>query len=110
MALLAPQYPRITGTAITFSSAAGGGDTIAPAPSSVLHVRNGSGSPITVTVVVPGTDDFGQARPDIAVTVAASAHTAIGPFSSALLLNSSGVIDITYSGVTSLTVAHVTNG
>lgn len=111
MALLAPQFARISGQAITFASAAGGGDTIAPTPSSVLHVRNGGGSTITVTVVVPGNDEFGNARPDIAVSVAAGAHTAIGPLSSPLLPDpADGLIDITYSAVTSVTVAHITNG
>lgn len=111
MALLAPQYAKVSGTAITFASAAGGGDTLAPNSSSVLHVKNGSGSPINVTVVVPGNDEFGTARPDIVVAVAAGAHTMIGPLLSPLLPDpSTGLIGITYSSATSVTVAHVTNG
>ena len=110
MALIAAQYPLITGKTLTFASASGGGDTLAPTPTSVLHVKNGSGSSINVTVVVPGNDDFGQARPDIVRAVPAGEHHIIGPLSSPLLLNGSGVIDITYSSVTSVTVAHHTTG
>jgi hypothetical protein len=111
MALLAAQFARAAGTTITFASAAGGGDTINPTPSSVLHVRNGSGSSINVTVVVPGSDEFGNARPDIVVAVAAGAHAAIGPLSSPLLPDpADGLIDITYSSATTVTVAHISNG
>lgn len=111
MALLAPQIPRVTGTTATFTSAAGGGDTVAPSPTGVLHVRNAGGSSINVTIVVPGTDEFGQARPDIVRAVAAGAHEMIGPLSSPLLADpTDGLIDITYSAVTSVTVAYITTG
>ncbi len=110
MAALTAQIPRITGTALTFASASGGGDTCPISNTGCLHVKNGSGSPIDVTIAVPGTDDFGQARPDPVIAVAAGAHTVIGPLSSPLLANGSGVVDISYSSATSVTVAYVTTG
>jgi hypothetical protein len=110
MALLARQTAKVTGTVITFASASGGGDTVAPDPFGVLHVRNASGGTLTVTVVVPGNTQFGQAQPDVAVAVAAGASVAIGPLSPDLADPATGLINITYSGVTSLTVAAVTTG
>lgn len=110
MAAIAPQVAKVVGTAVTFAAASAGGDTVAPNPTGILHVKNGSGASITVTVVVPGNTEFGQAAPDIPVVVAAGGHAAIGPLNSQTLLNGSGLVDITYSGVTSLTVAYVTSG
>ncbi|MDP9183846.1 MAG: hypothetical protein M3P04_13860 [Actinomycetota bacterium] len=104
MALLANQQPKLSGTAITYAAAAGGGDTIGYTPYGVLRVKNGSGSSITVTVVTPGNTQYSQADPDIPVVVTAGAEVAIGPFPSTLAVD--GVISITYSGVTSLTVAY----
>lgn len=109
MALLAPQQIQITGPAITLAAAAGGGDTVAPNDRLFLWVKNASGSPITVTVVVPGTY-FGQALPDVAVSVpATTGERMIGPLDSRLADPSTGVISITYSAVTSVTVAAVKN-
>jgi hypothetical protein len=66
--------------------------------------RNASGSPITVTVVVPGTY-AGQPLTDVPVSVpATTGERWIGPLSSRLADPTTGLINITYSGVTSLTV------
>jgi hypothetical protein len=65
--------------------------------------------PITVTVLTPGNDKYGQARPDIAVAVpATTGERLIGPFPADLADPADGLVAITYSGVTSLTVAAVT--
>lgn len=109
MALLATQQIGFTGGAITLASAAGGGDTITPDDRTFLWVKNASGSPITVTVVVPGAY-FGQNLPDVAVSVpATTGERMIGPLDRRLAdpTVSPPVINITYSGVTSLTVAAV---
>lgn len=109
MALLAHQQVQITGPAISLASAAGGGDTVVPDDRLFLWVKNASGAPITVTVVVPGTY-FGQALPDVAVSVpATTGERLIGPLDRRLADPSTGLINITYSGVTSLTVAAVKN-
>ena len=106
MALLATQQIQITGSAITLTAAAGGGDTITPSDRTFLWVKNGSGSPITVTVVVPNSY-FGQPLADVAVSVpATTGERLVGPLDRRLA-NASGLVDITYSGVTSLTVAAV---
>jgi hypothetical protein len=107
MALLAYQNPKPSGVALNFTSAAGGGDTIKPEENGVLLVRNGDGTATTVTVVVPGDDKYGQARPDLTFSVAAAATAAFGPLPVDLGDVSDDLIDITYSKVTSLTVAAV---
>jgi len=106
MALLTPQMSTPTGTVLTFAAASAGGDTFTPGSTSILLVRNSDASSKTVTVVTPGTI-YGNAIPDIATTVAAGATTAIGPFLSDLVNTATGLIDITYSAVTSVTVAAV---
>jgi hypothetical protein len=104
MALLSYQQPTLAGTAITYAAAAGGGDTIGYTPNGCLRVKNGSGGSITVTIVTPGNTQYGQADPDVPVAVAAGTEKAIGPFPAGMAVD--GVISITYSGVTSLTVAY----
>jgi len=106
MALLAAQQVQITGTTITFAAAAGGGDTVSPDDRAMLEIKN-AGSQITATVVVPGTL-FGQALADVAVIVpATTGHVRIGPLTRDLADPTTGLINITYSGVTSVTVAIV---
>lgn len=105
MALLTRQQVVLAGTAITYSPAAAGGDTINPGDRSELRVKNGSGGAITVTIVVPGNTRWGLPEPDVTASVPAGAEWAFGPFPTELA--SSGVVSITYSGTTSLTVAHV---
>ena len=105
MALLTPQQISIAGIAPTYAAAAGGGDTIAPDDRTFLHVKNGSGASITVTVVTPGTVG-GLAIADLSVAVAAGADRMVGPLTAALFADpTTGLVPVTYSGVTSLTVA-----
>lgn len=107
MALLAAQQVTITGLTPTFAAAAGGGDTVTPDERVFLRVKNTDAASKTVTVVVPGTV-YGQARPDVAVTVAATTgDVLIGPLVQDLANPSTGVVDITYSAVTNVTVAAV---
>jgi len=104
MAAIAVQGSSNTGTALSFVAASGGGDTVAVTNATQLFVRNADASSKTVTIVRPGNDRFGQAIPDIAVAVAAGATTAI-------LLDpefrdpATGLVSLTYSAVTSVTVA-----
>lgn len=80
MADLVPQTALVVGTDLTaITPTVTVGDWV-PTQSRVL-VRNGSGSSITVTVVVPGNDAYGNAKPDFTKTVAAGAVTSLGgPF------------------------------
>lgn len=104
MALLTYQQPKLTGTTITYAAASAGGDTLGHTTGGVLRVKNGDAAAKTVTVVTPGNTAYGQADPDIPVTVAAGAEVAIGPFPAGLAVD--GVVSVTYSAVTSVTVAY----
>lgn len=111
MALLAPQGITRTGTAVTYAAATTGpGDTFVPNSRGILVVKNGSGASITATVVIPGNTDFGQAVPDVPVVVAAGAETHIGPFPASAADPITGLITVTYSAVTTVTVAYMSLG
>jgi hypothetical protein len=101
MALLAPQSVALPSLLPTFTAAAGGGDTANGGAGRFLVVKNGGGAPITVTLAVPGNDDFGNARPDLGVTVANATERYI-PLNRAEF---GSPVSITYSAVTSVTVA-----
>lgn len=103
MAALATQQVTINGTQLTYTAAAGGGDTVTPSDRTFLSVNNAGGSPITVTVVTPGTF-AGQPLADVPITVTNGTRKEIGPLTYALA-DSTGVVPITYSAVTSVTVA-----
>lgn len=53
-------------------------DTFVTGPRSFLHVKNGSGSSINVTLNIPG-QRFGQPITPVVVAVAAGAEKLIGP-------------------------------
>lgn len=109
MALLSVQQANTKGKVITYAAAAGGGDTFAvPHDHVEFRVKNGGGSAITVTLVIPGNNSYGEPMPDIASTsIAAGAEVAIGPIPAVAVDGSTGVAGVTYSGVTTVTVAVV---
>lgn len=105
MALLTTQQTTSAGGAITLAAAAAGGDTADISNGrTLLWVKNGGGSSITVTLATPGTVDGDLAIGDRAVTVANATEKLIGPLNPAVY---GGVVAITYSGVTTVTVAAV---
>lgn len=112
MALLATQSVTLAGLAPAYAAAAGGGDTFVPDKDTFLHVKNASGGAITVTIVTPRTDPVGNAVADVAVVVPlTTGDRMIGPFNAEIFADpTTGLASITYSGVTSLTVAIVKNG
>jgi hypothetical protein len=103
MAALATQTIAITGLAATYSAAGAGGDTVALGDTTVLHVKNGSGSSINVTVAVPGTE-YGQARPDVVVAVGAGADKFVA-IPREIADSSDHRVHVSYSSVTTVTVA-----
>ena len=110
MALLTVQPVTASGLNPTYVSAAGGGDTVRPGDDVFLHVKNGGGAPITVTIVQAVSCSFGGATPthDRVVSVPASGERMIptGP-AARYASQSTGLASITYSAVTSVTVAAV---
>lgn len=111
MALLAPQSIARTGTVVTFTAATTGpGDTFVANTRGILVIKNASGASITATIVIPGNSEYGQANPDIPVTVAAAAEVQVGPFPANAADPVTGLITVTYSAVTSVTVAYMSLG
>lgn len=106
MAAIATQNIVPAGVAPSYAAANGGGDTFVPDKDTFLHVKNGSGGALTVTVAVPGTERYGVATADLAVSVPAGAERMMGPFPADVFADSSiaGSAAVTYSGVTSLTI------
>ena len=106
MATLTTQVITADGLDPTYAAAAGGGDKVRPGPGVFLHVINGDASPITVTIAAPCNFYGSVAKPDLAVTVAASGEKMIPvpatPFADP---SDSGLAAIAYSAVTSVTVA-----
>jgi hypothetical protein len=106
MAALTVQSLSVNGVVPSYDSAAGGGDTFVNNGDTFFHAKNGSGSPITITFATAGTVAQGVAISDVAVVVAAGAEKMVGPFDQTVFNGSSGV-SVTYSDVTSLTVAAI---
>lgn len=104
MALLTAQPLNVVGVKPTFAAAAALGDTLKPGANQVLIVTNGDASAKTVTLVRPGTE-YGQANADVAKVIPAGEtwYFLVPPE----FADTDGLIDITYSAVTSVTVAVV---
>ncbi len=105
MATLAAQSISRSGLEPVPVAAAGGGDKFTPSDRTFVTVANGSGGDITVTVVSV-TTVIGLAVADSVTVVTAGESRDIGPFPHEhFAAASDGLAAITYSGVTSLTVA-----
>ncbi len=106
MAQLTLQTASPTGLAITYAAAAGGGDSFANDGKTYLHVKNGGGGSINVTINSVAACDQGFDH-DIVVAVANGAEKVIGPFPTGRWNDTNSNVNVTYSGVTSVTVAAV---
>ena len=110
MATLTTQVVNRAGTVITPVAAAGGGDAMTVGSGMMLEVVNGGGAPITVTLNVPASRTF---EPNVAITSPAISVTNgttkwIGPVDAGTFMDpTTGLCTITYSAVTSVTVAAV---
>lgn len=94
----------LSGVTPTYAAAASGGDKFPNDGKTLFHAKNGSGSPITVTVASLVTCNQGQTHNN-AVVVGANSEEMIGPFDQSRFSDGTGLVSVTYSGVTSLTVA-----
>jgi hypothetical protein len=105
MAALSNQEVKRAGLKPAYASANGGGDTFEPGENVYLHAKNGSEASITVTIVTPG-KVIGADIADVAVAIPGGEERMIGPFPSRHFADpTTGKASITYSGVTSLTIA-----
>jgi hypothetical protein len=111
MATLAAQTINRLGTTPTYAAAAGGGDAMPCGSGMFLHIKNASGGNITVTIAIPA---GASGYPNAAYTSTAvvvpltTGDKMIGPIQAPLYQDpTTGLATVTYSGVTSLTVAAV---
>lgn len=85
-------------------AAAVGGDSFAITGQEFLVISNGSGSPITVTMAITQTVD-GEAVTNRTYVVAAGHVVVLGGFNPSIYADTNGLLQLTYSGVTTLKVA-----
>ncbi len=107
MADITAQTAARSANELTMASAAAGGDTFTNTGIELLLIINGSGSPITLTVTTPQTVDSEAdlAVADLAIVIPAGEQHLIGPFPKAHYNNSSDQVSLSYSAVTSVTLA-----
>jgi len=91
-----------------FVAAAGGGDTIAGAETAsdgvYLLVKNTNAATRDVTVADPRLTDLGLAHPDTVVTVGATTGDVAIPIYARYVDPATGLVNITYTAVTGVTV------
>lgn len=109
MAAINAQVVTRSGLAPSYAAASAGGDYFQNSGSEVLHVKNGSGSSVTVTIITQATVD-GMAVTDRTVAVPAGADRMIGPFPAGTYNDGDGRVQITYSATTSVTVGVIKIG
>jgi len=110
MATLTVQDAAVGGLNASYTAAAGGGDDFANNGLVLLHVVNGGGGSINVVVDDPNSPNPGSAtqfNPDVTVAVPAGEDRFIGPFPTFRFNDANGRVNVTYSGVTSVTVAAI---
>jgi len=114
MAALTVQTFTLTGVAVTTTAAAGGGDTFTndATQQTFLYILNGGGGAITVTVTAQttsiNTTGYGLVTiEDRTYSVGAGEAWYIGPFDKDAWNNTSGAVEVGYSGVTTVTVAAI---
>lgn len=103
MAVLAPVTPGLAGGAEAFVAASAGGDTFPNDGHTMLHVKNGGGAPINVTIDSKVACNQG-ADHDLIVAVPNAGERFIGPFPQERFGTD---VNVTYSGVGTVTVAAV---
>lgn len=108
MATLTVQSITRTGLNPTYAAASALGYQVANNGRVFLHVKNGSASAHTVTIESQvSTPPPGTSVSDVAVSVPAGAERMIGPFPPNAFNDADKYMQITYSAVTSLTVAAI---
>lgn len=102
MAIPTQGVPALTGTPPTFSAPAAS-ETVEIGM--ILIVKNASASPVTVTMITPDPLPTGDAYPDKAYTVPASAERWIPVLPD--YRQATGVANVTFSATASVTVAAI---
>lgn len=110
MADLVPLTISRTGVLDTLAAAAVGGDALTlNTGKQYLHVNNGGGAPITVTIAFNSSAIIdGQTATNKTVSITNGTSKLIGPFPPSLYNDALSKVQITYSAVTTVTVGAFT--
>lgn len=105
MATLSVQTTARTGNGLepVLGSANGGGDEFVNNGVEFVEIDNGDGSPVTITFETPQLVDT-LAVDERVVVIPAGERRLVGPFSGSTYNDALSKVQITYSGVTSLTI------
>lgn len=106
MATLTVQTINHAGLTPSFTAAAGGGDEFVNTGNCFLYVKNGDTASMDVTVANVKLSNYGK-DDDVVVSVPASSEEMIGSFPKWRFDDSNQKVQITYSAVTSVTVAAI---
>ncbi len=106
MSLRVAAAPGRAGADLVGTAADVSGDTWANGGSDYVVVKNGAGSPITVTLNIQAAaaDGVLGTITDPTVTVGAGVTKIIGPFPPGMYNDANGIAGITYSSITTVTV------
>lgn len=104
MATVNAQQIDLTGLAVEYSAASSGGDLFPPGNNIVLHVRNGSGVSVDVTVATTF-QALGLDLEDVVATVSAGTERFLGPYPRMYFAASGGFASVTWSATASVTFA-----
>lgn len=104
MATLTSVKPIFSGVLLGAVAASAGGDQFLNDGNVLIYVKNGGGSSINVTVAAPGAPG-GLTLTNPVVAVAAGAEKLLGPFDPKYFNSATGFVNLTYSGVTSVTIS-----
>lgn len=107
MAILDHQQALPTGRTLNMVAASAGGDKIPASDRGGLLVVSASASAATITIATPGNDKYGLPRPDITIPVPANGRVLIAPLPADLADPIDGLVAVSYSSATSLTIAAV---
>ncbi|MCP8970571.1 hypothetical protein [Ectobacillus ponti] len=102
--------PNASSFSATLVAAAAGGDTFINDGKTVFRVKNAGGSAVTVTFSTQSANNHGF-KQNLAVTVpATSGDVLVGLFDPERFNDSNGRVNVSYSAVTSVTVAPISLG
>lgn len=107
MALLTVQQVAAPSTTPTYGAVAASDTILAPDDRTFLIVKNGSGTIDTVTIVIPGNDEFGSAIPDPAITVPITTGERWIPITAHMADPATSLVTVTHSQTTTVTCALV---
>ena len=101
-----PTAITMDGVAVTFNAAAAGDKiTNVAQGGAYIHVKNGGGAPITVTIAPPGNTSYGVANPSKVVTVTNGTEKIISLLPAYANPSDGNKVALTWSATTSVTWA-----